>query len=514
MLATIIAAVDPLSYVLLRLGFDRVGGSDSAAARTLLGFLVVRILIGVVRPVCARIGALSSGQIASSERNDLLKAILTADWSWRSRQSHGELVDSVLPLVDEMAQDCWTFVQKLIEVVVSGAVALILLLNVHWVAGVMVVPYLAIGVWISLRIGNRCERTAAHRLRMRERMFARVSEFLSGITTIVVSRLESTTENVVEARSRDLGSSETRHACSVARYQASASFVELGGHAVVVVVLLVLVASGRSTTGQVVSMFAYASTLLLQLSQINYLRQLRQSVNVISHRLDRMRRAPSGSWSGHGDARFGPVSLVDVTAGYGRGPVLVGFSERFEKGERVLVCGKSGAGKTTLARLILCSIRPEVGDLQLNGASYPSLDQSSIKDLIASLSQQPFLFDSSLEENISWWLPGCDKSTIEEALRLVGLSETAKRAETVGEHGAKLSGGQRQRLALARCIASHREILVLDEPFSQLDIDSERRICEQLSVRTRGQTIVVISHRQNLGLEDLRTVQVDRVTKP
>ena len=195
-------------------------------------------------------------------------------------------------------------------------------------------------------------------------------------------------------------------------------------------------------------------------------------------------------------------------------PILDGFNLTIAPSEKVALVGSSGAGKSTITRLLLRFYDVKSGAIEIDGQNISKVTQNSLRDAIAFVPQEPILFHRSLIENIRY---GKRDATDEEVI------EAAKKAhchefisgfpdgyETfVGERGVKLSGGERQRVAIARAILKNAPILVLDEATSSLDSESESFIQDALAVLMEGKTVITIAHRLSTIMKMDRIVVVD-----
>jgi ABC-type bacteriocin/lantibiotic exporter with double-glycine peptidase domain len=180
--------------------------------------------------------------------------------------------------------------------------------------------------------------------------------------------------------------------------------------------------------------------------------------------------------------------------------VLNNFSLEIKKGDFVGLSGKSGRGKTTAMNLLLGFLEPDSGSIMINGVAQQGAELRSYWKNISYVQQQPFLLNDSVLHNMTLQEDNHDLPRLNEAIRITGLQELARNGPEgpdiqLTEDGKNISGGQRQRIALARALYKNADLIILDEPFNELDRESENSILNHLQTLARsGKIIILITH--------------------
>jgi ATP-binding cassette subfamily B protein len=216
--------------------------------------------------------------------------------------------------------------------------------------------------------------------------------------------------------------------------------------------------------------------------------------------LDRERYLQDGTEvlpSARGDIRF-----ENVTFHYPKNtsPVLDGFNLELKAGTTLGLVGTTGSGKSTLVKLLLRFYDPQSGRITLDGHALGDLTLASLRTQIGLVSQDVFLFDGTVEENLRYGSFNASVEELNKVIHQAAVDEFLERLPqglqtVVGERGVRLSGGQRQRIALARALLKNPPILVLDEATSSVDNETERAINVALEVVRKERTVLIVAHR-------------------
>lgn len=332
-----------------------------------------------------------------------------------------------------------------------------------------------------------------------------VQESLSSIRAIQAFTLEpQTSERFHEQSKRSLEANEKMTRTQLV-YSACAGLAVSIGTAAVVWVAGHQVMNGRLSVGDILVFLAYLGMLYQPMNTFS------QSASVIQSASAQLKRVfeiidAVPDIQDRPNARTlpkvrGSVEFRDASFEYQPGhPVLRGINLKTEPGQIVALVGRTGAGKTTMASLLLRFYDPTEGAVLLDGHDLRELKTAWLRQQVSVVLQDPILFSTTVAENIAYGLPGASRDQIRKAAVRAQADEFISALpngyETIlGERGVNLSGGQRQRLSIARSFLKNAPILVLDEPTSALDVHTEEALLAALRELMRGRTTFVIAHR-------------------
>ena len=300
----------------------------------------------------------------------------------------------------------------------------------------------------------------------------------------------------------------------------------VAGIAVAVIIYFAMGGGG----GEIVSpgtFVSYLGAIMLLQAPIKRLAKVNEIIQTgvaaaesIFNVIDLEAEAPGGDYD-PGTVR-GEIRFDDVRFGYvpGGPPVLDGFDLHVAPGQTVALVGASGSGKSTVVSLLLAFYRAGGGRIEIDGRSIDDYDRKALRRNVALVTQNNFLFDGTIAENIAYGDKNVDADRLAAAAKTARVTDFAQRFEhgldtRVGEQGGRLSGGQKQRVVIARALYRQAPILILDEATSALDNTAEQLVREAIDALSGERTIIVIAHRLStvVGADCIHVMDGGRVVE-
>ena len=268
--------------------------------------------------------------------------------------------------------------------------------------------------------------------------------------------------------------------------------------------IFVRAGQGRFTIPEMVLLIQYANYIRIPIFSMSFIVDNTQRAIADSKDFfEVMAIEPAISDKPHAaDLQVGDASIEfrHVSFAYDDEPVLKGVNFTIPKDSKVALVGESGEGKTTLTNLLLRLYEPQKGAIFIDEQDISAVTQSSLRQNIGVVFQEPALFSGTIRENIAYGRPKATLAQIQAAAKAANAHEFIEKFEKeydteIGERGLKLSGGQKQRIAIARALLKDAPILILDEATSSLDNRSERLVQEALERLMKNRTTIIIAHR-------------------
>lgn len=459
--------------------------------------------------------AFSYAGIVAAERggvrlvNNLYKKIFeqlqSLSLEFYGQTKSGEIINTLTVEITQTRQAVGTFSNIFIKVVITGAYV-VMAMRISWPLTIMAVVLFGIAA-ISITTLNKHIREASFPLSVaRGKLSSIAVEFINGIRTVQAFATQDFERKRFYSASDQV---ETATMNAVIRYasvkpivEALASIILIG---IIVLGMTVYVPNGSLQIAALLTFIFILVRMTPAVQEISGRFADLSNLQGAIQNIENFLRTDNKSYLQNGYRPFGglqkAIELIAVDFSYSPDePVLQGITLAIPKGQTVALVGASGAGKSTLADLVARFYDPTQGQLLLDGIDLREFDITSVRQKMAIVSQETFIFNTTVRGNIAYGLDDVSDKDVFEASRLANALEFIESLpeglETVlGDRGVRLSGGQRQRIAIARALLRNPEILILDEATSALDSVSERLIQQSLEKLSVGRTVIAIAHR-------------------
>ena len=328
-------------------------------------------------------------------------------------------------------------------------------------------------------------------------------ESIDGMETVKATCAERQIKEVTENKFRDFLNSAVRNNMISLSQDTLANTVELVGTAVILWIGFAMMLSGRTTIGALMTFYALLGYFTQPIKNLTELQPTIQTAVVAAERLNDildLQTEPKDDGA-TGMRRISRWEVRNVSFRYGnRDLTLKQVNIAVNRGERIAIVGESGSGKTTLVKLLMRFYEPESGQILLDGEDIRAVNLSALRNDIAYVNQNTFLFSDSIKNNLKLGNQAVTDEEVASACRICHIDDFVSSLPLgydtpLDENGMNLSGGQRQRLAIARALLKKPQLLILDEATSNLDTITEAAIKNTIFSFDSELTCIIIAHR-------------------
>jgi ATP-binding cassette subfamily B protein/subfamily B ATP-binding cassette protein MsbA len=373
-------------------------------------------------------------------------------------------------------------------------------------SGVIALAVAMAHVAVARRFARTAEHVSADRAQAEADLLARVDGALAGLPEIWVNdAVDRETARFSVVARRTFGAARRSDTLAL-RFGLSSSLLAAIGTGAVLLVGAQRVLSGDLTVGGLLVILSYLQGLQEPVEGLTYAlpnaaaasARARRVIEFLPHAEPRVVPAGGGAVVSAQDGLR--VEFRHVGYAYDHEPVLHDISLTAEPGTVTALVGPTGAGKTTLVSLLPRLIEPATGSITINGVDHRQIPIETLRNLIAVVRQEPYLFPVPVYDNIAYGRPDATAEQIVAAAKAANAHDfiealPAGYQTVIGDGGSGLSGGQGQRLAIARALLKNAPILILDEPTSALDAGTEAAVMDAIDRLIQGRTVFVIAHR-------------------
>lgn len=450
-------------------------------------------------------GHVMSSGIENDMRRDLFGHMEKMSFRFFDNARTGQLLSRITSDIVEISELTFKGPNDLLVCTISmlGTIFMMLYLNPYLgsIIGVMLIIKAVHSVFV-----NRKMKRAFRRSREKSgEVSAQAEEALSGIRLVKAFANEQLELERFMRKSNELLRVRTESFAILSYFSGTITFFTNATNLVVLVCGGMMVANDQLALSDFVAFFLYVNIFMKPVFRLLMFTEMYQRGMAGYHRFNEMMQhkveiddAPDAIAAGNIKGR---ITFENVTFGYLQDkPVLKHFDLDIAPGEKVAFVGATGAGKTTLASLLLRFYEPTQGRVLLDGVDIKEYKQSYLRNHVGLVQQDVFLFSDSVNFNIAYGKIKASEQEIEQAAKLAAaddfISALPEGYETkVGERGVKLSGGQKQRIAIARAFLKNPPVMVFDEATSALDTKTEKQIQKSLDKLAESRTTLIIAHR-------------------
>jgi subfamily B ATP-binding cassette protein MsbA len=507
---------------LIRRGIDlasRLAATPEAGGRALLAIALLyfgsQFLGGLVRFASNWLSTVLVSRLGFQVRGEVLAHLLRLNVGYFEDQKTGDLMSRAVGDADNVASGMLNPLNWLGGMSATLAWAAYFVFTMDWTLGVMFIPICALAAFLGAKIGRVSRRISREVREATAEMWNVLNETINGVREVQAFTREP------HEKSRFQEKSDRVRLLGIKRGWTRGLMGAISTNIFPLATALILwqgglrLQHGQISVGELTAFFMYVGMLVGPLGALGMMYDELQATIVSAERvfevLDTKPQVESKPDAvplprAEGRMEFRNVYFSYEHDGADKGgdgadrDVLKDIDLSVEPGELIALVGPSGAGKSTLTKLILRFYDPNEGEISLDGKDMRDVTIESLRDQMAVVFQEPFLFDGTIKENIAYGRLDASEEEIIQAARDADAHEFIEKFPEgydtlIGEKGIKLSGGQRQRVAIARAVLRDPRILILDEATSFLDSESERRIQGALERLMKERTSFVIAHR-------------------
>ena len=475
-------------------------GLTPTVAVLLIFFVACIILKCMLMLLANRQVGYTVAHVATDLRLRLLRALFVTRWEHFIRKPIGELTNAVATEASRSAT-AFLYGTRMATMVINAIIYVVLALIVSWKATLAAVVAGSIIVYLLRHLVQKARRSGQRQTKMLQSLLANMTDSLQSIKSLKAMAREDATDSILKTKTNQLNRALQKQVFSKEALKALqeplfTAFLAFG--------LFVALVSWKLPLSMVMITIYLVGRVIRQMQKVQSEYQdmaisesaywsLQDKINEANKFREEILGSQIPSLKQY-------IHLDRISFAYDKRPVLENVTLKFPVGTFTAVVGPSGAGKTTVADLVIGLLRPQKGEVWIDNLPLEKVNLRSWRRMIGYVPQETLLLHDTVFINVTLGEKDLGSSDVEEALRAAGawkfVSALPKGMNSVvGERGYKLSGGQRQRIAIARALAHKPRLLILDEATTALDPKNEAAICQTLRGLRGEITILAISHQ-------------------
>jgi len=524
-LTVLVSLVGLLSPAVSGWAIDEIRKGKSSNMHLLIIFAVVIFLADLASNVLNNINGYFGDQINSRLYHYLsyryYEHLLKLDQNFFDTELSGKIVNRLNRSVVQLTNFIQTVTNNMLQFLFSTIFSLIIVFIYSWQVGVLLLIIYPVYVALTFKSSKKWQDYQEKKNKYSDIASGRFIESINQIKVVKsfiqesreLSFLDKNLKKVIKVNTPQSIYWHRRDA--VRRLSLNVIFF------LVYLFIFYQAAKGTITPGAAVALILYSMQIRIPIFTISFLVDSTQRAIADSKDFfEIMERQPKVDNTSLKTIKVtdGDIKFDSVDFGYDKKEVLKGIDFEVKPNSRIALVGESGVGKTTITNLIMKLYKPTSGAILIDGQDINEYNETSIRQNIGVVFQEPALFSGTIHENIAYSNPNASKEEVIKAAKAANADEFIKEFENgyeseIGERGIKLSGGQKQRIAIARALLKNPKILILDEATSSLDTKSEILVQEALEVLMKDRTTIIIAHRLSTiaNVDQIITIRNGRV---
>ncbi len=474
----------------------------------LISLSVLVFVIEVSRNICNYITRLSAQRFAreilKEIQIDMTKEILCMETADLDKKSSGVFIDRLVRDTSKISDIFLDLNMSITDVITNiGILLAIYMINkiifIYYVISIIVIFFLE-----KIRAQKWNESDKQYR-KMAEETTGIAGELIRGVRDIKVLNATQSFLETISSKITKVNQERYKMSSITRKYDLGIGSLKDLLDLILIILAVFLINNKYLTITNFVIIYMYRGRILNLLGFFTYMLECIKDFNLSASRVfeiidsDEYHKEKFGKK--HIKQIEGNIEYEDVYFHYKEGKeVLKGTSFKINKNETVAIVGKSGSGKTTIFSLLAKLYHHNSGSIKIDGIDINELDESSIRGNISIITQNPYIFNMTIRENLTIVKKGLTEEKMIEACKMASLHDYIMSLENgydtlIGEGGLTLSGGQKQRLAIARALVQNTKIILFDEATSALDNETQKSIQEAINKMKNKYTIIIVAHR-------------------
>lgn len=451
----------------------------------------------------------------------LFEKLMKLDMNYYESHHSGEALKTLNWDADSLKESYFSHIYWVFGRLISGVVSIIAMIVYSPLLTLISISFCLVTVFVSIKINQQIKRMDKDIQNKISRLISRLSDILSGFATLKMFRGASIVLDCFQSENEQAANEEVKKSRKRAVLEMLSFFLGILASFGTIGAGAFLVARGRLDYGTVMAIVP------LQMGVSSMVQSFGSALTTFSSSLVRAGRVfdfleldceePEYSNSVELQKGCAPIAIENLAFSYGEGiAVLKDFSMKVADGEKIIIMGESGCGKSTLLKLLLNFYQTTSGKIMLYGHDINEYPLSQLRQLLTYIPQNSYLFEGSIRENIAFGYAGKMQVSDEEIIRAAKSAYAEEFIKMLPQGydthldagGSNLSGGQRQRIAIARAFLKDSPIILMDEPSSALDVQSEKMINQAIKKLMKQKVVLMVTHRTTSFEEFDRVVRL------